>query len=66
MTDTEKALALVAGGMAAYRAAKQVGIAPATVYVALKKQRAQMAGLCPCCGQKLPLDKQKFLTDNTR
>lgn len=36
---TEKALALVAKGMAPFAAAKKVGISPSTIYRALAKKK---------------------------
>jgi len=46
---TQEALALVAQGMTARAAARQVGIDPGGLSRALKRQRAQL--VCPTCGQ---------------
>ena len=57
MSKTKEAMALVDQGVAPFAAAKQVGMAPSTLYVALKKRREKEQGHCPCCGQKLPAEK---------
>jgi len=50
MSKTKQALALVAQGMNAHAAAKEAGIKPNSVYVALARQRMVT---CPCCGSKV-------------
>lgn len=60
LTKTQRALALVDQGMKAYAAAREVGVAPNAVYLALKKRReAAAAGFvdCPCCGSMVPAEK---------
>lgn len=49
---TEKAIVMVDAGQAPYSAAKQLGINPSVVYVALKKRRLAAEGVCPKCGQR--------------
>lgn len=59
-TKTQRALALVDQGMTPFAAAKQIGMAPNGVYLAVKKRReAAAAGLadCPCCGTQVPAEK---------
>lgn len=59
-TKTQRALALVDQGMKAFAAAREVGVAPNAVYLALKKRReAAAAGFaaCPCCGTLVPGEK---------
>lgn len=54
MTKTAIALKLVSTGMTPYAAAKQVGIAPVTVYTAQRRMEAARAAgksFCPCCGK---------------
>ena len=41
-------------GVPAYRAAREAGVAPGRVYTELRDEKLRRAGLCPCCGQKLP------------
>lgn len=55
MSKTQEAIALVESGVTPFAAAKQVGIQPNTIYVALKRKRekeAKAAGRvsCPTCG----------------
>lgn len=62
MSKTKDAIALVEQGMAPYAAAKQVGLTPNSLYVALKKRREQhAAGLvhCPCCDSLVPAERIK-------
>lgn len=59
-TKTQRALALVDQGMKAFAAAREVGVAPNAVYLAIKKRRdATAAGFvdCPCCGTLVPGEK---------
>ena len=50
MSKTDEALRLIAEeGLTPYAAAKQAGITPTTVYVALQRRKGKQ--LCPCCGQ---------------
>ena len=58
MSKTAMAIALVDEGMTPFTAAKQVGLTPNTLYVALKLRRereSKAQGLvnCPCCGSKV-------------
>lgn len=58
MSKTQEAIALVNQGMPPFAAAKQVGLSPNTLYVALKKQREkQGVESCPCCGSQVPAEK---------
>ncbi len=60
LTKTQRAVALVDQGMKAFAAAREVGVAPNAVYLALKKRReAAAAGFvdCPCCGTLVPAEK---------
>lgn len=61
MSKTQDALALVAGGMAPFAAAKQVGLSPNTLYVAIKREREKSASKvrCPCCGTLVPHSQLK-------
>ena len=61
-TKTQRALALVDQGMKAFAAAREVGVAPNAVYLAIKKRRdATAAGFvdCPCCASLVPGEKTK-------
>lgn len=51
-SKTQQALDLVDEGMAPFAAAHQVGIAPSTVYIAIKRRKAS-GRRCPCCNQAL-------------
>lgn len=65
MSKTKDALLLVDRGMRALEAARQVGLTPNALYVAIKRRRDQQAvGLerCPCCGTVVPKDQ----LENTR
>lgn len=54
-SKTQEALRLMREqNMTAYQAAKAVGATATTIYAAWNKQKAEQAGVCPCCGQKLP------------
>jgi transposase-like protein len=57
MSKTQEAIALVNQGMTPFAAAKQVGLSPNTLYVALRKLR-EKKGVepCPCCGSMVPTD----------
>ena len=60
MSKTDEALKLVEEGLTPYAAAKQVGITPTTVYVAMRRiEAARAAGKvpCPCCGTVVPGDQ---------
>ena len=48
-SKTQQALDLVRQGETPYAAARQAGISPSVVYVAIKRQQDKT--LCPCCGQ---------------
>ena len=54
-SKTQQAVALVKAGAKPIAAAKQVGIAPNAVYLALKREREKILKLsvCPCCGQEI-------------
>ena len=54
-TKTEQALALVAQGKTVRQAARLVDVSESAVHSALKKQKAQKTGVCPCCGQRMPI-----------
>ena len=51
-SKTHQAMKMVDQGMAPYRAAREVGISPNTLYVALKRRRESLVPKveCPCCG----------------
>lgn len=61
MSKVKDALEYVAQGMNPHAAAVKSGAAPTHVYKALKVQRDKAAGVCSCCGQKLP-DAKNLLT----
>ena len=52
MSKTQEAMAMVDEGVPPYRAAREKGISPNTLYVALKRRReaAVPKDVCPCCG----------------
>lgn len=53
-SKTKQAIALVDGGLTPYAAAKQMGIAPVTVYRALEaRQERQDRPVCPTCHRPL-------------
>lgn len=56
---TQQAIALVDQGMRPLQAAKQVGLAHNTLYVALKrrKEKAGLVTQCPCCLSVVSKDK---------
>jgi hypothetical protein len=54
MTKTADAVKRVLAGEKAYAVAKDMGLSPSGLYVALSKERKRAAGYCECCGQKLP------------
>ena len=54
-SKTQRALALIDGGVLPYQAAKQLKMSTSTLYKALSKRREREArGTCPHCGQTLP------------
>ena len=55
MSKTDQALKLVDEGLTPYAAAKQVGITPTTVYVAMQRRKGKEK--CPCCGTIVPGDQ---------
>lgn len=60
MSKTQEAIALVNQGMTPFAAAKQIGLSPNTLYVALKKQREKQGiEACPCCGSLVQVEKIK-------
>ncbi len=58
MTKIEQALEYIKQGMSKHAAAKKAELAPAHVYMHFKKERDKAHGICPTCGQKLPVDTQ--------
>ncbi len=48
----KKALKLVAGGKGKYEAAKLAGVAPSSIYRALKRQRAETCEPKECSGRR--------------
>ena len=50
---TRRAVELVKAGETPHAAAKAVGVDPAAVYRQLQRQETR--GVCPCCGQLLPV-----------
>jgi DNA-binding CsgD family transcriptional regulator len=49
VSKTQQALALVRGGKSVKEAAQEVGIAEATIYIAINRTKGKEQ--CPCCGQ---------------
>lgn len=49
ISKTQQALALVRAGKSVKEAAQEVGIADATVYIAINRTKGKE--VCPCCGQ---------------
>ncbi|HLO63287.1 MAG TPA: helix-turn-helix domain-containing protein [Azonexus sp.] len=49
ISKTQQALALVRTGKSVKEAAQEVGIADATVYIAINRTKGKE--VCPCCGQ---------------
>lgn len=59
-SKTQQAIELVDAGAKPYAAAREVGLSPNALYLALKKRReAAAAGFaaCPCCGTLVPGEK---------
>lgn len=57
-SKTQQAIELVDAGAKPYAAAREVGLAPNALYLALKKRRESMnAKVCPCCGTVVPAEK---------
>ena len=57
-SKTQQAIDLVDAGAKPYAAAREVGLAPNALYLALKKRREQQnAELCPCCGSLMSSEK---------
>lgn len=57
-SKTQQALELVDAGAKPYAAAREVGLSPNALYLALKKRREQQNVLaCPCCGTLVPGEK---------
>ncbi len=61
MTKTADAVKRVLAGEKAYAVARDMGLSPSGLYVALSKERKKMAGICPCCGQPIPKQLQKTI-----
>lgn len=51
-SKTQQALDLVDEGVTPFAAAHQIGVAPSTVYIAIKR-RKHSGRRCPCCNQAL-------------
>lgn len=49
VSKTQQALALVRAGKSVKEAAQEIGIAEATIYIAINRIKGKE--LCPCCGQ---------------
>ena len=62
---TQQAIELVDQGMKPLQAAKQVGLAHNTLYVALKKRKEKQGVLvpCPCCGTMVDAAKIRAVLD---
>jgi len=57
-SKTQQAIDLVGTGMAPFAAAREVGLTPNTLYLALKRQREKLQfEICPCCGSHVPAEK---------
>jgi len=57
-SKTQQAIELVDAGAKPFAAAREVGLAPNALYLALKKRREQQnAEPCPCCGTLVPGEK---------
>lgn len=57
-SKTQRAIELVDAGTKPYAAAREVGLAPNALYLALKKRREQQnVEACPCCGSLVQADK---------
>ncbi|WP_415033382.1 hypothetical protein [Azonexus sp.] len=55
---TQRALVLVRKGKTPYAAAKEVGLTPAALYAAIKREEAKGSmAACPCCGTLVPAEK---------
>ena len=59
MSKTQDALKLMREkGLTPYAAAKEAGITPTTLYVAIKREEAKGAlATCPCCGSVVPAER---------
>jgi hypothetical protein len=51
---TKKAIEMVRSGEKPFAVARAMGISASGLYVALARERKREAGICECCGQKLP------------
>jgi hypothetical protein len=57
-SKTQRAIELVEAGTKPYAAAREVGLAPNALYLALKRRRElQPVESCPCCGTLVPGEK---------
>lgn len=49
ISKTQQAITLVRSGKSVKEAAQEVGIAEATIYIAINRTKGK--DVCPCCGQ---------------
>lgn len=57
-SKTQQAIELVDAGSKPFAAAREVGLSPNALYLALKKRREQQGvEACPCCGTLVPGEK---------
>ena len=55
---TQQAIELVDAGAKPFTAAREVGLSPNALYLALKKRRDNLGMKpCPCCGTPVPAEK---------
>lgn len=68
-SKTEQAVELIEKeGLTVRQAARKVDVSESAVHSAIKRRDAEKQkakGICPCCGQALPLDTDKALTHNS-
>jgi hypothetical protein len=59
MSKTQEALRLMRDkGLTAYAAAKEAGITPTTLYLAIKREATKgTMQPCPCCGSMVAVDR---------
>lgn len=64
ISKTQQAIALVDQGVKPFAAAREVGLSPNALYLALKKRREKMnLETCPCCGQVV---REGFTVDHAK
>lgn len=57
-SKTQQAIELVDAGAKPYAAAREVGLSPNALYLALRKRRDLLSSaVCPCCGTMVPEEK---------